>query len=298
MDSVNFQEKFLLARKVFLEAIEECKKNDRNFFEFAQPLKEIHVNKCLVISSRENLLYYLPKNAVVAEVGTQTGYFARKIIDVTQPAILHTIDINWSIFETEKFVREIESGVIQIHEGDSVRMLSQFPDQHFDWIYIDADHSYYGVYRDIQCAAQKVKSNGILVFNDYTSWSPLEAHPYGVSRAVNEFCLTQGWEFIFLALSTNGYHDVAIRKMGVETLDTQVTVDIDRVSTQEVESNLVQLQYDKAILAYKVHEMQQQIKVLELQYQQSDSEVKQLQLQLQQLQAELEDCISSQKNCD
>jgi len=289
MDSVNFQEKFFDSREVFLEAIEECKKNDRNFFEFAQAIKEIHVNKCLVISSRENLLYYLPKNAVVAEVGTQTGYFAINIIDVNQPAILHTIDINWSIFETEKFVREIESGVIQIHEGDSVGILSQFPEQHFDWIYIDADHSYYGVYRD-----KKV----ILVFNDYTSWSPLEAHPYGVSRAVNEFCLTQGWEFIFLALSTNGYHDVAIIKMGVETLDTQVTVDIDRVSTQEVESNLVQLQYDKAILAYKVHEMQQQIKVLELQYQQSDSEVKQLQLQLQQLQAELEDCISSHKNCE
>jgi SAM-dependent methyltransferase len=286
MDSADFQQKFWLARDNFLEAIEECKKNNHNFFEFAQPLKEIHVRQCKLISARENLLNYLPKNAVVAEVGTQTGYFARMIIDVTQPVTLHTIDIDWSIFEREKFLQEIESGVIQIHEGDSVEILSQFPDGHFDWIYIDADHSYNGVYRDIQCAYKKLKSNGILVFNDYTSWSPLEAYPYGVSRAVNEFCLTQGWEFIFLALSPNGYHDIAIKKMGVETLDAQVTVDIDQVSAQ-IEANLVQLQYDKAKLSYKVNEMQQKIKVLQLEYQQSDAELKQSQLQVQQLQVEL-----------
>jgi predicted O-methyltransferase YrrM len=297
MDSVNFQQKFWLARENFLAEIEECKKNNYNFFESAQPLKEIHVNKCKLISARENLLHYLPKNGVVAEVGTQTGYFARKIIDTTQPATLHTIDINWSVFEREKFLQEIENGVMQIYEGDSVAILSQFPDEHFDWIYIDADHSYNGVSRDIQCASQKVKPNGILVFNDYTSWSPLEAYPYGVSRAVNEFCLTQGWEFIFLALSTNGYHDVAIKKIGGETLDTQVSVEIDNVSNQ-VKADLVQLQYDKAKLAYKVNQMQEEIKIVKLQYQQRDSEVKQLQLQLQQLQVELEDCISSNKSCN
>jgi len=37
---------------------------------------------------------------------------------------------------------------------------------------------------------------------------------YGVYRAVNELCLRQGFEIVFLGLHPWGYHDVALRKIG------------------------------------------------------------------------------------
>lgn len=41
-------------------------------------------------------------------------------------------------------------------------------------IYIDADHSYEGVKKDISVACRKVKHDGILIFNDYIYWSYLD----------------------------------------------------------------------------------------------------------------------------
>jgi len=90
--------------------------------------------------------------------------------------------------------------------------LQSFPDSYFDWIYIDAQHTYKGVKRDIPAAA-KVKSDGFLVFNDYTVWSQVEMQPYGVVAAVNELCLEDQWEFAYLALPPHMYCDVAVRRM-------------------------------------------------------------------------------------
>jgi hypothetical protein len=92
--------------------------------------------------------------------------------------------------------------------------LENFPDNYFDWIYIDADHSYEGVKKDINKSKTKVKRDGLLVFNDYTPWSVAELIPYGVPKAVNEFCIANNWEIIYFALDSYfGYHDVAIRRM-------------------------------------------------------------------------------------
>ena len=75
-----------------------------------------------------------------------------------------------------------------------------FRDGYFDWIYIDAQHDYEGVKRDIGVARRKVKDAGLLVFNDYIVWSYVEMAPYGVVAAVNELCREDRWELIYLAL--------------------------------------------------------------------------------------------------
>ena len=67
--------------------------------------------------------------------------------------------------------------------------------------------------RDIAASSQKVKPNGLLVFNDYTVWAYMEMQPYGVVAAVNQLCLTEGWEILFLALAPHMYCDVAVRRI-------------------------------------------------------------------------------------
>jgi len=69
------------------------------------------------------------------------------------------------------------------------------------------------VKKDINVAAKKVKTDGLLVLNDYTVWSPQTMMHCGVMRAVNEFCLAEGWGLVFLAFQSLMYNDVAIRKI-------------------------------------------------------------------------------------
>jgi hypothetical protein len=76
-----------------------------------------------------------------------------------------------------------------------------------------SQHTYEGVQRDIAAAVAKVKSDGFLVFNDYTMWSYVEMQPYGVVAAVNEFSIEDDWEFAYLTLPDRMYCDVAARKM-------------------------------------------------------------------------------------
>lgn len=175
-------------------------------------LSDLHLKNSRVLPSREAILPLLPKGLVCAEVGTQTGCFAKKILSLLQPSRLHIYDLDFTPFDHAHFESALREGVVELHQGDSAEMMAAMPDRHFDFIYIDGDHSYTGVVRDLEQAALKIKSDGWIVCNDYTVFSPLEGIKYGVCRAVNEFCLRSGYEIIYLALHPWGYHDVALRK--------------------------------------------------------------------------------------
>jgi chloramphenicol O-acetyltransferase type B len=121
------------------------------------------------------------------------------------------------VFDHAHFEPAIQDRTVELHQGDSSTLLGQLPDRHFDFIYIDGDHSYDGVVRDLAQAARKIKDDGWIVCNDYTLFSPLEKTKYGVYRAVNELCLQQGFEIVYLGLHKWGYHDVALRKAGIRS---------------------------------------------------------------------------------
>lgn len=216
---------FRAYRQTFLDATDSIS-NDKwsdfsnnPFFITAPQLEDIHLNNCRLFHSRDRMLEALPKQATIAEIGTQHGKFAEQMMLTTQPQKFHIIDIDLALFQNSlaqhsHLKQALEKKLVMLHKGDSSTVISTFPDSYFDWIYIDGDHSYEGVKKDIEKSHAKLKSDGLLVFNDYTYWSPYEMIPYGIPRAVNEFCLAEGWELILLALdSFLGYHDVAIRKI-------------------------------------------------------------------------------------
>jgi hypothetical protein len=174
----------------------------------------IHLQNCKVVPNREMILQKMKKGGVVAEVGVQEGVFSRSILQLCEPKELHLIDFDLSTFLIEKkFQSEIAGGQVKLHESDSSVAVSKFPDGYFDFIYIDADHAYKGVQRDIQAAKTKIKDDGFLLFNDYTYWSPCECTNYGVVQAVNELCVNENWEMIYYAFGGYMYCDVAIRKL-------------------------------------------------------------------------------------
>jgi len=160
-------------------------------------------------NSRDFVLKSMPSNSICAEVGVLRGGFSKRILRIVEPKKLHLIDA-WKIttgdvykdsplvleqdqhkmdknFEIvlERFKTEIKSGQISIEHGKSEEMLQKFEDNYFDWIYVDANHSYDFVKKDLEACYPKVKKNGFITGDDYG----YEGKWWGenTTKAVDEF---------------------------------------------------------------------------------------------------------------
>jgi SAM-dependent methyltransferase len=165
------------------------------------------VADCRMCADRLALLDRLPKGGVVAELGTYKGDFAREILARTAPQQLHLIDIDFT--GTDPLI--LADKRVTQHNGLTHEAIASFPDGHFDWIYVDADHSYAGVVRDAAASAAKLKPGGYLIFNDFAHIDPYMGR-YGVHRAVVEFANAQRWPMAFFAFSPAALYDVALQK--------------------------------------------------------------------------------------
>jgi hypothetical protein len=179
-------------------------------FPPAPVLQAEHVRNCRVFPSREALIQDLLSGGRIAEVGSQEGKFAEFLLQVVHPSELHVFELDAELIRARGVL--LRDRRVVLHEGDSSSNLSAMPDRYFDWIYVDADHTYEGVFRDVEQAQVKIKRDGFLVFNDYTMWSYLEIEPYGVVQNVNNLCREAGFEMTHFAFHPWGYHDVAIAR--------------------------------------------------------------------------------------
>jgi SAM-dependent methyltransferase len=162
---------------------------------------------CRVVASRQDLIARLPRAGRVLEVGTDTGAFARDILAIAAPEALHIIDIDLS-----RVAPDVATDPrVTLHQGLSHDRIAGFPDAHFDWIYIDADHSYAGVARDAAAAAPKLRPGGSLVFNDFAHADPFLG-AYGVHRAAVEFAVAHRWPLTHMAYEAAGLYDLALRR--------------------------------------------------------------------------------------
>lgn len=182
------------------------------YFDHAPELPQDLISSCRLIRRRQDLVKKLPKGGVVAEIGTDQGVFARHIKEACAPSKLHLFELDISRIIRSNVEAGIRDGSIIVHEGYSYEKMALVPDATFDWIYIDGDHHYEGVKLDIEASLPKLKEGGMLVFNDYTCWSPSSMNRCGVARAVNEFCIANRWELVYLSFQSMMYNDVAIRK--------------------------------------------------------------------------------------
>ncbi len=158
-------------------------------------LREINQNR-----SRVFLLQTMPKNSICAEIGVNRGNFSKLILKIVKPKKLYLID-SWTHFsgvkqneaksdenynKTLKRVKnEIESGQVILKKGSSLDVLTEFEDNFFDWIYVDGDHRYEFVKKDLELSYSKVKKNGFITGDDYNNqWGPMKKQ---VAKAVDEF---------------------------------------------------------------------------------------------------------------
>ena len=175
--------------------------------EPSRPLPAELIKDCRFCASRVALLDELPHGGVVAELGTYKGDFAREIVARSRPRELHLIDIDYSQFDPSG----LAEAQVRRHRGLAHAVIATFPDNTFDWIYIDADHSYAGALTDARAAAPKIRPGGFIVFNDFAHADP-HGGRYGVHRAVVDFAIESGWPVRFFAYEVMALYDVALGK--------------------------------------------------------------------------------------
>jgi len=188
---------------------------------------------CRVLPSRYSLHEHIPKRQVIAEIGVAVGGFSQYLIQRCEPAQfiaidrfdLHQLDSFWGKppqdwfgqkshleFYTEKFGPLIKTGVMSILHGDSSAQVECLADQSVDVFYVDGDHTYDGVWRDLKAILPKIKPTGMLIMNDYTSQDGTNS--YGVVKATHEFMVQHGYEMTMLCLEPLMYCDVVLQKVG------------------------------------------------------------------------------------
>jgi hypothetical protein len=200
------------ARHRFVAAISALRSAGVRFIDRAGPLDQALLEGCRVYSDRKLFLKTLPVGGVVAEVGVDKGEFSRYMIDTLRPSKIHLFDIAPERVDPANLADAMRSGLAEFHVGDSSINLATFANEHFDLIYIDGDHSYGGVQKDILAAESKLKPGGLMVMNDYTAWSPASMSKCGVAKAANEFANSRRWPVFALALQGAGYYDLALRR--------------------------------------------------------------------------------------
>ncbi|QJR81841.1 class I SAM-dependent methyltransferase [Alteromonas pelagimontana] len=172
------------------------------------PLKEKHIVHAKLLASREDLLKELPPESVGAEIGVDKGEFSQMILSVVRPEKLHLIDIwgterynseLWRLVN-EGFADQITSGQVEIHRKLSIEAADDFPDNYFNWVYIDTDHSYETTYKELQLYSKKVKAGGLIMGHDYCMGNWIKNYKYGVTEAVYRFCVEQDYEIVFLSM--------------------------------------------------------------------------------------------------
>ncbi|MDP1608682.1 MAG: class I SAM-dependent methyltransferase [Chlamydiales bacterium] len=157
------------------------------------PPQDIRTDRAKYVSS------LIRPGDVGAEIGVWQGVFAYHTLLQRQPSQLYLIDPWIGGTESDPDRGHLASEAqrardqmcenvqqifapypnVRIMRMKSEEAVSSFPDQFFDYVYIDGDHSYDGVMRDLVNYLPKVKVGGLLIGDDY-GWGQ-------VSVAVQDF---------------------------------------------------------------------------------------------------------------
>jgi len=176
------------------------------------------MNLLIPTQRREDFLKILPRYSVGAELGVFKGEFSEQILKKVKPREFHMIDVWWHTYgdvfpdwgaytdfgklrtrdayeQASKTAAKFKTRT-EIHVGEDLDILNEFPDQFFDWVYVDSSHAYEHTRKELSVIDRKIKPTGMITGHD---WQPDPAHiHHGVYKAVREFCDQFQWKIFYL----------------------------------------------------------------------------------------------------
>lgn len=149
-----------------------------------------------IINHRDNLpvlLRMMGLNSEGVEVGVAGGAYSSAILLNSGLRLLYSVD-KWDDPRVKAVATELLGAF-----GDRNRMLHmtseeasrRFPDNSLDFVYVDADHVYESVRKDLTLWYPKVKVGGVFAGHDYAE-RRCKYGVYGVVLAVDEMARRHG----------------------------------------------------------------------------------------------------------
>jgi hypothetical protein len=175
----------------------------------------------LINARRIDILNCFPPRGIAAEIGTAEAYFAEYMLKELKPAELHLID-PWRFQDIsdyqqdannttdeegdrrhaavlKKFAEPIRAGIVKVHRALSTDAVNSFPDEYFDFIHVDGNHTYAACLADLYAFDRKVKRHGFITGHDYQTIPIARKDNHnGVIQAVNNFVIETGYTFLAL----------------------------------------------------------------------------------------------------
>ena len=169
------------------------------------------VEESAVDMRAREILAHLPDGPVIGvEIGVFAGELSERLLAARDDLTLHLVD-SWGDYETslresgdyhadltdaaqEAYFQRTSQAVSSfgeraiIYRAKSVDA-AQAMDGPFDFVFIDADHSYEGCHADIEAWAGKIRAGGLLCGHDYDN---VDYPQWGVKRAVDEYVAAHG----------------------------------------------------------------------------------------------------------
>jgi len=143
------------------------------------------------IADREQIPVVLKQHNLfnkVCEVGVNVGNQFRYYYSFN-PEILVGVDLfkgKWGrkIKDLSVYMETIQKDCPKsiLEKGISWKIANKYQDNYFDFVYIDANHKYKSIKKDLDAWFPKVKKGGVLAGHDYTA-----RRGYGVIQAVTKF---------------------------------------------------------------------------------------------------------------
>tara|TARA_B110000483_G_C18166930_1_gene531691 strand:- start:808 stop:1425 length:618 start_codon:yes stop_codon:yes gene_type:complete len=147
------------------------------------------------------------RNGVGVEIGVKKGLFSKVLLDTWDCTQLILVD-PWMDQENTTYDEKHDhttdladclsnlkgyEGRYRILRGLSHEVVHNIPDGLLDFVYVDGNHGYEAVKRDLRDWYPKLKVGGIMAGDDYTinSEEIIFSYAFGVKRAVDEFALLQ-----------------------------------------------------------------------------------------------------------
>ncbi|MGE3175055.1 MAG: class I SAM-dependent methyltransferase [Planctomycetota bacterium] len=196
-----------------------------------------------VHSDRDLLLQCAPKGGRAAELGVYTGDHAETMLRTLECRELHLIDY-WRFrvrdhvpFEdvpahfaelvavTKAYMGDDPDAKLEachrqtvarfaadrrvvVHREPTSAAVSRFADGHFDLIYVDANHQYEGVMRDLLEYAPKLARGGLLFLNDHYDAPEGRRQNLGIVGAAAAF--VKRTDFRYVALNAAPWSDLVL----------------------------------------------------------------------------------------
>jgi hypothetical protein len=196
-----------------------------------------------VLSDRDVLLSCLPKRSVIVELGVFKGDHAEEMLRVVDPKELHLVDAwHYDLGEHVPFddtpahfaelerqtrqymgddpaaaLEEFYAGTVRrfareervtIHRMKTFDAVHQFEDGSLDMVYVDANHQYEYVLRELLEYAPKLRPGGVFILNDHYDSPDGRMQNLGVVGAAATFLKRS--EFVPVAMSAAAWSDLVI----------------------------------------------------------------------------------------